>query len=247
MRKTILTAIAAVSLISAQAPTVDAILDSIEKNENAETSRIEMIQRVYRANGSIAESELTSYSSGKGEKGIIIYSKPARINGMKVLNLNDGDDIWFYSPRTSRTRKIASHQKNQSVNGSDFSYDDLNTKDRRDDFDSKITGEESTDKINCKVIEMSLKADAKSSYSKIIMNVDTSRWLPLKTSFYDEEGELWKVLTMDEISKIGNYWSAGKIIMTNEQKGSRTEMITKKVEFDLKVDEKMFTERYLSR
>lgn len=245
MKKRVLLIAAAASIISAQS--VDAVLDSVEANENSETSRIEMTQIVYRENGSASESELTSYSSGRGEKGIMIYSKPARINGMKVLTLNDGDDIWFYSPRTGRTRKIASHQKNQSVNGSDFSYDDLNSKDRRDDFNSKIIGEESVDGITCTVVEMTLKPDADNSYKRVVMYVDPARWLPLKTTFFDEANELWKTLIMEDIKKVGNYWSADRIIMKNEQKGSRTEMLTKKVEFDIPVDENMFTERYLSR
>lgn len=245
MKKILLLIAATISILSAQ--NVETILDSVEANENSQTSRIEMTQIVYRSNGSASESELTSYSSGEGEKGIMVYSKPARINGMKVLTLNDGDDIWFYSPRTGRTRKIASHQKNQSVNGSDFSYDDLNSKDRRDDFNSKIVGEEKVEGISCTVVEMTLKPDADNSYKKIVMYVDPVRWLPLKTTFFDEEGELWKTLIMEDISKVGKYWSAGKIIMKNELKGSRTEMVTKKVEFDIPVDENMFTERYLSR
>jgi len=125
--------------------TVDEILDKMEENENANTSRMEMTQIVVKADGRKNTSKLISYSIDKGDKGLMEYSSPARIKGMKILMLNDGDDIWFYSPRTARVRKIASHQKNQSVNNSDFSYEDLSTEDRREDYACKLLGEEKID------------------------------------------------------------------------------------------------------
>jgi hypothetical protein len=247
MIKQIMTIITAAVFLYAGDFTADQILDSIEKNETSQTSRIEMTQKVYRSNGTVSESELVSYSMDEGDKSLMIYSKPSRIDGMKILTLNDGDDIWFYSPRTGRTRKIASHQKNQSVNGSDFSYDDLNSDDRRENYNTKITGTEEVDGITCTVLELIMKEGLEESYSKMVMKIDTERWLPLETHFFDEIGELWKVLTMDGIEKVGNYWNAKVITMKNVQKESRTDMLSSKTEFDIEVDASMFTERYLSR
>ncbi len=227
--------------------TVDNILDSVEANENSISSKIEMIQKVYRTDGSVSRSVLTSYSGDEGDKALMVYNEPAQINGMKILQLNDGDDIWFYSPRTGRTRKIASHQKNQSVNGSDFSYDDMSTEDQREDYTAKMIGTVEVQGVQCFTIELTLKEESDKEYSKIIMNVDMERWLPLTSEFYDEIGEIWKVLTLSEITREGNYWSAGMIEMKNIQKGTRTEMITESVIFDLELDMGMFTERYLSR
>ncbi len=237
-----------VSAIAANGPfSVDDILDSVELNENSQSSKIEMVQNVYRADGSVSRSVLTSYSADEGDKALMVYNEPAQINGMKILQLNDGDDIWFYSPRTGRTRKIASHQKNQSVNGSDFSYDDMSTDDQRDDYDTKLLGTTEDQGVECYIVELTLKDDSDKDYSKIIMNIDMERWLPLTSEYYDEIGELWKILTMSDISREGNYWSAGMIEMKNIQKGTHTEMLTESVIFDLELDMGMFTERYLSR
>ena len=48
--------------------TVDEILDKTEANQNPQTSRVEMTQRVYESDGRENISRLISYSSGKGEK-----------------------------------------------------------------------------------------------------------------------------------------------------------------------------------
>lgn len=233
--------------ITHAAVTVDQILDSVEANEQSQTSRVEMTQTVHKANGSKSVSELVSYSADKGDKAMMEYVKPARIQGMKILQLNDGDDIWSYFPRTKRVRKIASHQKNQSVNGSDFSYEDMNTGDRREDYSSKLLGEENKAGVACYKIEMKPKAETKTSYSKMVMWVEKGKWLPVVTEYYDEYNELWKILTISNVTKIGKYWSPGHIEMKNVQKGTRTVMTQNKTEYDIDVDMNMFTERYLSR
>lgn len=226
---------------------VEEILDKVEANENSQTSKTVMTQTVYKSNGSKSVSELTSYSADKGDKSIMIYSKPSRIKGMKILSLNDGDDIWFYSPRTARSRKIASGQKGQSVNGSDFSYEDMDTKDSRKDYTNTLSGEEKIGDATCYKIDMKAKPDADVSYSRTVSWVDKEKFMPLKMEFYDEYNELWKVLTLKDVTKIGKYWSAKSIEMKNVQKGSRTVMETGTVEFDIEVDMGMFTERYLKR
>ena len=226
--------------------TVDEILDKMEENENANTAKIEMTQIVTKAGGQENISKLLSYSIDKGDKGLMVYNSPARIKGMKILMLNDGDDIWFYSPRTSRVRKIASHQKNQSVNNSDFSYEDLSTKDRREDYSCKLMGEEEKKGAVCYKIEMKPKKK-EGSYSKIIVWVDKEKYVTLEAHMFDEDGELWKKLFIHDIEKVGKYWSMKSIEMKNEMKGSKTVMKMDKIEYDIKLDANMFSERYLMK
>lgn len=226
--------------------TVDEILDKMEENENANTSRMEMTQIVVKADGRKNTSKLISYSIDKGDKGLMEYSSPARIKGMKILMLNDGDDIWFYSPRTARVRKIASHQKNQSVNNSDFSYEDLSTEDRREDYTCKLLGEENKNEVSCYKIEM-IPKDKEGSYSKIIMWIDKEKYVPIEGHMFDEEGTLWKKLIISDIKKIGKYWTMQSIEMRNVLKESKTIMKMDKIEYDIKLDPDMFSERYLQK
>ncbi|MCK4978820.1 MAG: outer membrane lipoprotein-sorting protein, partial [Candidatus Delongbacteria bacterium] len=65
--------------------------------------------------------------------------------------------------------------------------------------------------------------------------------------FYDEDGELWKQLSIRDIKKNGKYWTAGEVEMKNLLKDSRTIFKTVKVEYDIKLDDNMFTERKLKR
>jgi outer membrane lipoprotein-sorting protein len=226
--------------------TVDEILDKVEANEEAQSAKMEMTQTVYTADGDERISKLVSFGKDKGDKGLMEYLSPARIKGMKILMLNDGDDIWMYSARTARVRKIASHQKNQSVAGSDFSYDDMSARDMRKDYNAELKGTEKLGKKDCYKILMTAK-DKKKTYSKSLSWVDTTNYVMLKAEMYDEDQELWKVLTMQDIEKIGNYWTPKKIEMKNVQKGSRTVMTMDKIEYDIELSDKIFSERNLKR
>jgi outer membrane lipoprotein-sorting protein len=226
--------------------TVDQILDKMEANENQQSSRVEVTETVYDAGGSKRVSKMVSYGYNKGEKGLMEYVAPARIKGMKILMLNEGDDIWFYSARTGRVRKIASGQRKQSANNSDFSYEDMSTKDRREDYDAKLLGEEKVDGAPAYTIDMKAKSPDQ-TYSRMVFWVDKSRMVPLKAEFYDETGELWKKLTMDDIVKVEEYWTAKTVEMKNVRKGTRTVMAMDKVEYDIGLDEAMFSERNLKR
>ena len=225
---------------------IDEILDKMEENENANTSKATMTMTVIDGGGRKTVSELISYSADKGDKGLMEYTAPARIKGMKILTLNDGDDIWYFSARTGRVRKIASNQKSQSVNNSDFSYEDMSSSDRREDYDSKLLADKTIDGTDCFTIEMKPKKDD-ISYSRIVYYVDKKNFLPVEGLYYDEDGELWKKLYMKNPSKIGNYWSAETIEMHNVQKGSKTIMKTGKIEYDIELQPGLFSERNLKR
>lgn len=228
------------------AQTVDEVLDKMEANENASSSRMEITQHVYKANGDKITSKLISYGIDNGDKGMMEYRAPARIKGMKMLMLNDGDDIWFYSARTARVRKIASHQKNQSVNNSDFSYEDMSASDWRKDYTITLKAPEQRVGKDCFTLEMVPQKTA-GTYAKIIFWVDKATYVGIGAEYYDEDNELWKVLTLKEVRKIGAYWTPYFIEMKNIQKGTRTEMVMDKIAYDIALDPKMFSERYLKR
>lgn len=226
--------------------TADEILDKSEANDNFKTSKSTNLEISYKSDGSKRESEMIAFSKDGNEKSLMEYIRPKRIKGMKVLMLNDGDDIWFYSNRTNRVRKIASHQKKQSANGSDFSYEDMSMSDNRKDYDYKLISEEKVDDKDCYKIEFKAKDDD-NTYSKFYMWIDKTNFLAISGEFYDEDGELWKQLSIRDIKKNGKYWSAGEVEMKNLLKDSRTIFKTIKVEYDVKLDDNMFTERKLKR
>ncbi|MGL1935645.1 MAG: outer membrane lipoprotein-sorting protein [Fibrobacterales bacterium] len=227
--------------------TVDQILDKVEANEEPQSAKSEMLQITYPSNGTSRESKLTSYSADKGDKSFMEYTSPKSVKGMKMLSLNDGDEIWVYFPRTNRKRKIAGSSRKGSMNGSDFSYEDMSQSDKREDYTYTIIGEEQKLDRACWKIEAIAKDKDEETYSKLIQWVDKERFIGLVIEFYDEDGELWKELTMEGVKKLGNYWTAATIEMKNIQKGSRTVIKASKQEFDITIPKSTFTQRNLGK
>jgi outer membrane lipoprotein-sorting protein len=226
--------------------TVDEILDKSEANDSFKTMVSVNTEEVYRADGTVRTSVMKAYAKNGNEMMLMEYIEPNRIQGMKVLMLNDGDDIWFYSNRTNRVRKIASHQKKQSANNSDFSYDDMSMSDNRKDYDYSLTGEEEKDGKGCYKIEFKAK-EKDQSYSRFFMWIDKSNFLVCAAEFYDENDNLWKSLTVRDIKKVQGYWTAGEVEMKDILKESKTVIRTDEVEYDTDLPDGMFSERGLSR
>jgi outer membrane lipoprotein-sorting protein len=226
--------------------TVDEILDRSEASDNFKTMASVNTEEVYRGDGSVKISVMKAYAKNGNEMMLMEYVEPKRIQGMKVLMLNDGDDIWFYSNRTNRARKIASHQKNQSANNSDFSYDDMSMSDNRQDYDYSLAGEEEKNGKECYKIEFKAKENDQ-SYKRFFLWIDKSNFLAVGAEFYDEKDVLWKILTVRDIKKIGEYWTAGVVEMKDVLKDSRTVIRTSEIEFDIELPEGMFSERGLTR
>ncbi len=54
-------------------------------------------------------------------------------------------------------------------------------------------------------------------YSKTITWVIKDIWIGLKKEFYDEDGDLLKILTVKKYEKIKDYWMISNTEMTNIQ------------------------------
>ena len=167
--------------------TVDEILDKSEANENFSTSASINIEEVYNSDGSVKLSRIKAYAKNGSEKTLMEYTEPKRIQGMKILMLNKGDDIWFYSNRTNRVRKIASHQKNQSANNSDFSYEDMSMSDNRKDYTYKLAGKKIM-KVKAVIrSSLKLKADRILTVNSVFGSINLILWLSAENSLMRKE------------------------------------------------------------
>ena len=231
--------------VNAQVQSVDQIMENIEKNGKIFSSVSTMKQTNITSKGSTRTLTMEAYSKDSGDKQLSIYTAPARVKGDKILLLNGGDDIWFYTPKTDRVRHLASSAKKQKVQGSDFSYQDMEQRDYKKDFSSKILNKEKIADVECLLIE-AIPTETGPNYSKLLFWVDVKNFVVIKTEFYDD-GFLLKTLLTSEIKKVGNYWMPMKMSMINNQSGSQTIIETTNIKLDVDIDDSKFTTNYLKK
>ncbi len=226
-------------------PDVMEIVRAVDANEKISSSRSSGRQVITTSSGNERTLEMTMYGKDLNDKQLTVYEAPARVRGDKILMLNDGDDIWFYTPKTDRVRHLASHAKRQKVQGSDFSYEDLSSGNWESDYTHELAGEEEYNDTACWRLT-SVPTESGPSYAKLESWIDKARNVPLRVDYYDEDGPL-KRLILSDIREISGYQVPFRMEMTNLRDGGKTVIALDEMEVDIDLPDNMFSTNYLKR
>ncbi len=221
------------------------IIDRVDKNERIASSTAEMEQIIITSGGSERTLSMKVYTRDYNEKQLSVYTAPSRVKGDKILMLDDGNEIWFYTPKTDRVRHLASHARKQKVQGSDFSYQDMAGGSIKEKFTASLIGEEEAGGKNCYKMEL-LPTDKGPDYQKLLLWVDIKTFASLQIDYY-EDNVLSKRLHMKDIEKIDGHWYAMTMEMENILEGGKTIIRTQKIELNSENPDEWFSTNYLKR
>jgi outer membrane lipoprotein-sorting protein len=236
--------------VLAQELTADDIIQKVNDQFNTETSYGKSKMTIVTTSGQKRTFVQESWSKDRGEKNLVRYLEPRRVKDQAVLMLNHADDIWMFFPRTQRVRKLATHAKKQKMQGSDFSYEDMGSGDAFiEDFTSKRLEDEKKEGMDCFKLELTRKPESNSSYSRLIMWIIKENFLPVVIQYYDEKDPdyLLKTMVASDFRVIDGIPTSMKVVMTNENDNTQTEMELLEVEYNLALTDDMFTERSLKK
>ncbi len=181
-----------------------------------------------------------AYIKQKGnDKRIMRFTSPASQAGIAVLSLPN-DIMYLYLPAFGKERRISSSVKNQNFAGTDFSYDDMESKPYAEKYIPKLVKTEG----NVFVLELTPKG--RSDYSKIVVQVNKTNYYPELMEYYDRGDTKIKVAKY-AFKRIGNYWNASEIEMNNLKKNHTTKMQMSDVKYDTGLSEDEFTVRKLKQ
>jgi len=235
----------AAAAVPAQELTPKEIIQRLDAAERVASSEGIMKQVITTSGGKKRTLEMKVYSRDRSDKQLMIYTGPRRVKGDKILMLDEGDDIWFYTPKTDRVRHLASHARKRKVQGSDFAYEDMAGGSIEEDYTYTLVGEEEVEKTPCYKFEL-IPTESGPHYSQLILWADRERFITRRIDYF-EDGELLKRLMTYDIRKIDGHWWAMKMIMINLQEGGETGMETVEIKFDVPLPDEIFTTSYLKR
>jgi outer membrane lipoprotein-sorting protein len=162
-----------------------------------------------------------------------------RIMRIAVLSLPN-DIMYLYLPAYGKERRISASVKNQNFAGTDFSYDDMESKPYAEKYTPKLVKTEE----NVFVLELTPKG--RSDYSRLIVHVNKTNYCPDLMEYYDRGNTKIKVAKYT-FKKVGNYWNAAEIEMTDLKKNHTTKMQMSDVKYDTGLSEDEFTVRKLKQ
>lgn len=193
-------------------------------------------------NFTILRKDIEDKSDGT-QKFYVYFNRPADVNKTAFLvwkNLDKDDDRWLYLPALDLVKRIAASDGRTSFVGSHFFYEDVSG--RGIDKDTHELLEE-TDTYYIIKSTPKNKNSAEFSYYKNWIHKAT--FIPVKTEYYNSNNKVYRTYEALAVEDVDGFKTVTKSKMTDNNIGGSTTMTYSKVEYNIGLDEKIFSERYL--
>jgi len=205
-------------------------LDNIMFSPKDKQGKISIILIDKDGDEKLREAEM--FQKGRDKK-LFRYTKPEKQEGIATLSL-PGGVMWLYMPAFGNPKKVTLLAKSQAFTGTDFSYEDMATEPYSERFFPRLA----ETKEDVYVLELTPRSE-KSNYSKIIVTQDKTNFYPIKMEYFDKSGKKFKEAVY-KYEKIGNYWNAAEVMMTNLKKKHSTKIRLTDVIFDQGLSDDLF-------
>jgi outer membrane lipoprotein-sorting protein len=226
------------------APSAAEVLQRSDKAGHAETSHTIIEQTIQTTRGSPRTFTIEAWTSAGGERSIMRFLAPGPSRGIGMLGLDHGDNIWAYFPDSDDLRKIASSARNASMEGSDFSYEDMTLGAMGRRYEAKSVTEDELDGKACYRLE--LRPKKSSPYSRIVTWVDRTTYIAYRSHFFNKKDVQVKTLSLSGWSQIQGVWTPELMVMENLKRGSKTSIKMVETQYNQAVDEGLFTTEFLT-
>ena len=198
--------------------------------------------------GKTRTNEMVSKSTGGNEKQIIWFLEPKDDRGvafLKIEHKEKDDEMRMWLPAFKKVRRISSKKKGDSFMGSDLSYEDLSNRDLDENEYNRLDDAVVND-IECYVLEITPKKEAKSTYTKHISWIAKNGLYGVQEESFDKRGILLKKKEYT-FQKLKEYYIIDRVFVENVQKQHSTEVTFTDVQVDTGIDNSIFQEKNLKR
>lgn len=236
------------------------VMERVDERETGESRHALMGMDLIDADGDVRPRVLEVWSQKSDsekdlDETLMVFHEPSSVKDTRFLQKeNDGedDDQWIYLPDLGRVRRISGGQGDDSFMGSDFSYDDMKSREI-DDFEYELLEEDEYNDYETYVVEAIPKDPEEEQYAKTISWVTKEHYVPVKVEMYDKDSkELYKEMRVEsEIKKIDGIWTVFSTVMENLDSGHKTNLYVKErdnnylIEYNVDINDRRFTQQFL--
>ena len=218
--------------------TADELIAGAIDLTRGQTSYTELSMIVHRPDWE-RTSTLVAWSRGR-EDALIRFVAPARDSGNATLKL--AEKMWTFTPKLNRTIRLPYSLMSQSWAGSDFSYSDLSRSDKLlTQYTHRIVATSESDGHIIYTVESTPVEDAPVVWGKEVIRMRDD-YVLLEQTYYDQDMQPLKRMVSLEIGVLGGRTFAMRMRMVDLEEDDRwTELEYRAAEFDLSLDDEIFT------
>lgn len=173
----------------------------------------------------------------------IRFEEPADMKGMGVV-IKGRDEIYVRLPGSEKVRRVGSHAKRQSFQGTDWNFDEMAMIRFSTDYEASL-GE---DKGTHQLLELKRKSGSDLQYPRLTVAVDKALLMIDQIDYYDDDGKVIKRQVRKDPKQLGGthklYTSVEMFDLTSKS-STLNEVLEEKI--DSKVDDDTFSRRWLVR
>ena len=220
-------------------------------------SLLRRFDEMYQSTGTTARLEIEITRPGKKrtlrmrtwgqgpDKALIVIDAPSRDAGTATLKVDR--NLWNYLPKISRTIRVPASLMLGSWMGSDLTNDDLvRESSYADDYDAVLVGP--SDEPPGWIVDLKARPDVPGLWERVEVVFSRVERVPVLARYFDRKGRLSRTMRLGEIKAIAGKYVAMRITVEPErEEGKRTVLRYLNVEFDIELDESLFSLAQLER
>jgi hypothetical protein len=184
-------------------------------------------------------------ADGGEQKFYVYFKKPGDVRKMVFMvhkYLDKDDDRWLYLPALDLVKRIAASDERTSFVGSHFVYEDVSGRGIDEDVHELI---ETTDSHF--ILKNTPKDPGEVEFSYYHIWIDRKTFMPMKGEYYDKEGRKYRLVEALEVQEIQGFPTVTKARVRDLINGGETVNEFTRIQYNIGLDDKIFTERYLRR
>lgn len=223
-------------------PSVKEVMDKLDNLYRSGSSHGTMEMTIVNARGT---RKLTLETWSKGEDdALVVIRAPAREAGTATLKVEEG--LWNYAPRADRLIRIPSGLLSDSWMGSNFTNDDLVRETSMEkDYTTELAWVEDGGTRYLQAT-MTPKKGAPVVWDKVVYRMTADEWLPVDANYFDG-GKSVRVMTFSDVKEMDGRRLPTVMELKPANKNESTRVEYKKLKFDVKVDDSLFSQQGLRR
>ena len=235
---------AAITESGAETPeTIDAqaLIRQVETQDQGENSHSTMHMKVV-TDAYSREMSMEGWSEGR-DKFLARILSPKKDEGIATLKI--GDEMWNFLPKIDRLIKIPSSLMGDRWMGSHLTNDDLVKENKIDEL---YTFETEKVEDSIATIICTPKPDAAIVWGKVLYRIDLTKKIPTAVDYYDEDGDLVRTMTFDQVENISGRWVPMRmVIQPIDKPDEKTELLYESLTFDATLKDNLFSVQSLRR